>query len=124
MKSNELSFVNAGHNSPLIKLNNNDFEYVDIKPGLVLAAMEDMDYKTHIIPFKKGDTIFLYTDGVTEANDDYKEFYGEERLKNIINKHKNDNVNNIIESIEEDIKEFCNYEEQFDDTTMFIIRAK
>ena len=124
MKSNELSFVNAGHNSPLIKLNNNDFEYMDVKPGLVLAAMEDRDYKTHVIPFKKGDTIFLYTDGVTEANADYKEFYGEERLKNIINKHKNDNVNNIIESIEEDIKEFCNYEEQFDDTTMFIIRAK
>ena len=124
MKSNELSFVNAGHNSPLIKLNNNDFEYMNFKPGLVLAAMEDREYKTHIIPFKKEDTIFLYTDGVTEANDDYKEFYGGERLKNIINKHKNDNVNNIIESIEEDIKEFCNYKEQFDDTTMFIIRAK
>ena len=124
MKSNELSFVNAGHNSPLIKLNNNDFEYLNIKPGLVLAAMEDMEYKTHVIPFKKEDTIFLYTDGVTEANDDFKEFYGKERLKNIINKHKNDNVNNIIESTEKDVKEFCNYEEQFDDTTMFIIRAK
>ena len=72
MKSNELSFVNAGHNSPLIKLNNNDFEYMKVKPGLVLAAMKDVDYKTHIIPFKKEDTIFLYTDGVTEANDDYK----------------------------------------------------
>ncbi|WP_298523047.1 PP2C family protein-serine/threonine phosphatase [uncultured Methanobrevibacter sp.] len=124
MKSNELSFVNAGHNSPLIKLNNNDFEYVNIKSELVLAAMKDMDYKTHVIPFKKGDTIFLYTDGVTEANEGYKEFYGQERLKNIINKHKNDNVNDIIDAIEEDIKEFCNYEEQFDDTTMFIIRAK
>lgn len=53
MKSNELSFVNAGHNSPLIKLNNNDFEYLKIKPGLVLAAMENMEYKTHTIPFKK-----------------------------------------------------------------------
>lgn len=61
---------------------------------------------------------------MTEANEDYKEFYGEERLKNIINKHKNDNVDDIIEAIEEDIKEFCNYEEQFDDTTMFIVRAK
>ena len=124
MKSNELSFVNAGHNSPLIKLNNNDFEYMNIKPGLVLAAVEDTEYKTHVIPFKKEDTIFLYTDGVTEANDDYKEFYGKERLKNIINKHKNDNVDDIVGAIEEDVKEFCNYEEQFDDTTMFIIRAK
>ena len=86
--------------------------------------MENMEYKTHTISFKKEDTIFLYTEGVTEANDDYKEFYGEERLKNIINKHKNDNVEDIIGAIEEDVKEFCKYEEQFDDTTMFIIRAK
>ena len=124
VKTMELSFVNAGHNPPLIKLNNNDFEYMDIKPELVLAAMENMNYKTHIIPLTKEDTIFLYTDGVTEANDNYKGFYGEERLKNIINTHKNDDVNTIISSIEENIKAFCNYEEQFDDTTMFIIRVK
>ena len=123
VKTMELSFVNAGHNPPLIKLNNNDFEYMDIEPELVLAAMENMNYKTHIIPLTKEDTIFLYTDGVTEANDNYKGFYGEERLKNIINAHKNDDVNTIIKSIEEDIKAFCNYEEQFDDTTMFIIRV-
>lgn len=124
VKTMELSFVNAGHNPPLIKLNNNDFEYMDIKPELVLAAMEDMHYKTYSIPLTKEDTIFIYTDGVTEANDNYKGFYGEERLRNIINAHKNDDVNTIITSIEEDIKAFCNYEEQFDDTTMFIIRVK
>ena len=124
VKTMELSFVNAGHNPPLIKLNNNDFEYMDIEPELVLAAMENMNYKTHIISLTKEDTIFLYTDGVTEANDNYKGFYGEERLKNIINAHKNDDVNTIITSIEKDIKAFCNFEEQFDDTTMFIIRVK
>ena len=124
LKTYELSFVNAGHNPPLIKLNGNDFDYMEQESGLVLAAMGDMPYKTHTIQLAKGDTIFLYTDGVTEANDNYKEFYGEEKLKNIINKHKYDNVNTIIKSIEEDVKEFCNYEEQFDDITMFIIRVK
>lgn len=124
LKTNELSFVNAGHNPPLIKLNNGNFEYIDIQPGLVLAAMEDMSYETHTIQLTKEDTIFLYTDGVTEANDNYKGFYGEDRLKDILNKHKNDDLNIIIKSIEDDVKAFCNYEEQFDDTTMFIIRLK
>ena len=123
IKTNELTFVNAGHNPPLIKLNNDDFEYyLDMQPGLALAVMEDMPYKTHTVQLTKENAIFLYTDGITEANDNYKGFYGEERLKNIINKHKNDYANTIIKSIEKDVKEFCNYEEQFDDTTMFIIK--
>lgn len=124
IKTYELSFVNAGHNPPLIKLNNGDFEYMDMQPGLVLAAMEDMPYKTHTVKLTREDMIFLYTDGVTEANDNYEEFYGEERLKAILNKHKNDDLSEIIKSVEEDVAEFCNYEEQFDDTTMFIFKIK
>ena len=124
LKTKELSFINAGHNHPLIKLNGNDFEYIDIKPGLVLAAMEEMPYEIHTIQLTKGDAIFLYTDGVTDANDNYNEFYGKERLKNILNKHKNDDLSDIINSVENDIDEFCNQEEQFDDTTMFVIRLK
>ena len=124
LKTKELSFINAGHNPPLIKLNGNDFEYIDIEPGLVLAVMEEMPYEIHTIQLTKGDAIFLYTDGVTDANDNYKEFYGKERLKNILNKHKNDDLSDIINSVENDIDEFCNQEEQFDDTTMFVIRLK
>ena len=86
--------------------------------------MEEMPYEIHTIQLTKGDAIFLYTDGVTDANDNYNEFYGKERLKNILNKHKNDDLSDIINSVENDIDEFCNQEEQFDDTTMFVIRLK
>lgn len=122
-KTKKLSYVNAGHNPPLIKQNEN-FEYLDIEPGLILAAMEDMPYETYELQLKSGDAIILYTDGITEANSDYEEFYGEERLKNTINKHKNDDLEKIITSVKKDINEFCGTPEQFDDMTMFAIKLK
>ena len=122
-KTKKLSYVNAGHNPPLIKQNEN-FEYLDIEPGLILAAMEDMPYETYEIQLKSGDAIILYTDGITEANSDYEEFYGEERLKNTINKHKNEDLEKIITSVKKDIDEFCGNPEQFDDMTMFAIKLK
>ena len=122
-KTKKLSYVNAGHNPPLIKQNDN-FEYVHIDPGIVLAAMEDLPYETHEIQLKSGDAIVLYTDGITEANYNYKDFYGEERLKDILNKHKDEDLEKIIGSVEKDINDFCENKEQFDDTTMFAIRLK
>ena len=141
LKTGDLSFVNAGHNQPLIRLNNDDnnladdlyeennetiseFEYMDTRPGLVLAGMEDMPYKTHTIKLGKNDALFLYTDGVTEANYDYGGFYGEERLKNVLNQHKDDDLGIIIDSIEKDLFEFCRHESRFDDTTMLIVRLE
>ena len=123
MTTGELIFVNAGHNPPLFK-HNDEFEYLQTDPDLVLAAMEDMPYTLHKIQLNKGDAIFLYTDGVTEANNDYSGFYGEDRLKGMLNKHKNEPLKDIIDKIEKDIGDFCDNQEQFDDTTMLIIRLK
>jgi len=121
-KTGELTFVNAGHNPPLIKRNNGDFEYLKTNAELFLACMEDIPYKTETITMNPGDVLFLYTDGVTEANNDYNGFYGDSRLKDILNKHKNDDLEKIITSVENDIDEFCNHNDPFDDTTMFIIK--
>ncbi len=120
-KTGEVTYINAGHNPPLIK-RESGFEYLNSEPDLVLAAMEDMPYEEHAIQLGHSDMIYLYTDGVTEANDNYKGFYGEERLKNILNNHKNDDLNIIVDSIKKDIDDFCNNQEHFDDTTMFILR--
>lgn len=84
--------------------------------------MEDRNYEKHTIQLKSNDMLFLYTDGVTEANEEYKEFYGKENLQKILNKNKDNDLSDIIKSIETDVNEFCNNTEQFDDTTMFIIK--
>ncbi len=123
MKTGKLSFVNAGHTPPLLK-QKNGFEYITSNPNLVLGLMEDITYDLNELQLNDEDTLFLYTDDIIEANNNYKEFYGEERLNSTINKHADDNLEVIINSIKTSVGEFCNNQEQFDDTTMFIVRWK
>ena len=121
-KTGDLSFVNAGHNPPLIMRNGGDFEYLQDDNNIPLGIMDDFKFKEVKIKLNPGDIIFLYTDGVTEANDDYNGFYGEERLINKLNKNKYEDVDKIIDEIKNDINQFCNGVEQFDDLTMFIFK--
>ena len=123
-KSGELSFVNAGHNPPLIRRNHGDFEYMDVRPNLVIGGMEGINYKEHNLNFNPGDMIFLYTDGITEANNDYNGFYGEDRLKEIVNKYKDEDLSKIITEIKDDVDSFCDNQNQFDDVTMLILKYK
>ena len=122
LKSGKLSYVNAGHNQPLIKHASDNFEYLDTRPNLVIGGMEETQYQEHEIDLNDGDMIFLYTDGITEANDNYDEFYGADRLKEIINKNKSEKLSDIIDEINRDIDKFCNKSEQFDDITMMVIK--
>ena len=119
----EIEFVNAGHNPPLLK-KNDEFKYLETNPELVLGVMEDMPYETNTIRLDKGNALFLYTDGATDANNDDNEFYGEERLKDALNRYKNEKVDNIISHMDSDITGFCGNQEQFDDTTMLIVRIR
>ena len=152
VKTGKLTFVNAGHNQPLIKQslnenkgnkennlengnptdpnngnnnsdnNSNVFEYLKTRPNLVLGGMEGIPYTEHALNLKKGDIIFLYTDGITEANNNYQGFYGEDRLKETINRHKDKNLDKILENIKNDVYEFCKNKNQFDDMTMLILK--
>ena len=122
LKTGKLSYVNAGHNQPLIKHGSNSFEYMGTRPNLVIGGMEGISYVEHEIDLNEGDMLFLYTDGVTEANENYNEFYGEDRLREVINKNKDEKLSDIIKEVNRDIDKFCNNSEQFDDTSMLIIK--
>ena len=124
IKTGELCYVNAGHKKPLIKRNSSDFEYLNKKPGLLLAGMENIHYKKHTIHLKPNDTLFLYTDGVTYANNGNDRYYGERNLQKILNQNKDNELNIIIKSVEDDINKFCNNKELSDDIAMLIIKIK
>ena len=120
-KTRELSYVNAGHAQPFIK-HDDDFETRKIMPGVFLAMMQNIHYEKHTIQLESKDTLFLYTDGVTNVNDGHDKFYGKENLQKTLNQNKDKELSTIIDSIENDINEFCNNQELFDDTTMLIIK--
>ena len=122
IKTGELCYVNAGHKKPLIRQDNGDFEYLNKKPGLLLAGMKNMHYQKHTLHLKPNDTLFLYTDGVTYANDGNDRYYGERNLQKILNQNKDNELNIIIKSVENDINTFCNNKELSDDIAMLIIK--
>ena len=122
IKTGELCYVNAGHREPLIRQNDGDFEYLNEKPGLLLAGMENIHYKIHTIHLKPNDTLFLYTDGGTFANDGNDRYYGERNLQKILNQNKDNELKIIIKSVEDDINKFCSNKELSDDIAMLIIK--
>ncbi|MBQ9930766.1 MAG: serine/threonine-protein phosphatase, partial [Firmicutes bacterium] len=117
-----VTFANAGHNPPLVKHENSDFEYLKVRPGFVLAGMEGIQYKKNELQLEPGDVIFLYTDGVTEATNANNELYGEDRLRAVLNAHKDADTDTLCRMVQEDVDRFVGEAPQFDDITMVCLR--
>ena len=122
IESGRFVFVNAGHNPPLLKRENGSFDFFEVTPAFVLAGMEDIQYQQNEIWLNKGDILYLYTDGVTEATDSENNLYGEERLQSILNSIDILTPNSILESVKNDIDVFVNDADQFDDITMCCLK--
>ena len=124
LSTGKLSFANAGHNPPVIVHANGECEYLKSRPGFVLAGMEGIKYRENEITLSKGDRIFLYTDGVTEATDINETLYGEERLLSYIDNNKGLNAEMLLSGLKEDIDKFAGDAPQFDDITMLVFDYK
>lgn len=121
ISTGKLTYVNAGHNPPLVKGADAVFRYLQCRPGFVLAGMEDMMYQEGEVQLEKGSSIYLYTDGVTESINEKEELYGEDRLDIVLNRHKEDGPDKILEAVKESMDEFVGEAEQFDDITMLCL---
>lgn len=117
------TYVNAGHNSPMV-LPSHDDHITELEPtGIALGLMEDSLYKKATIPLKSGDIIVLFTDGVTEATNIREELYGEERLQRIILTNRSLSAGDITHKIILDVQEFTGEEPQSDDITLLVVKV-
>ncbi len=116
----ELSFVCAGHNPPVL-ISEGRPEFIKLRSGFVLAGMDGMKYREHTVGLKKGDRLFLYTDGVTEAENGAHELFGEERLISCLEGASGKTSNEIIESVKAAIEAHAAGFDQSDDITMLCI---
>lgn len=121
IENGKLTYVNAGHNPPLLKSKGDKFEFLKSRPGFVLAGMDGLKYRQYETELEPGDKLLLYTDGVTEAENEKKELYGNERLINYLNSHIEENIKDTLVDLRKDISEFAGDEEQFDDITMLML---
>ena len=129
LKTGLVRIANAGHNPPVL-IHGGKAEYVILKPGLMLAGMDGIRYKEQTLQLEKGDMLYLYTDGVTEAMDNDEEQYGEDRLQKLLSFGENypapSAANGIAETVCDmvtaDVTKFTNGAEQSDDITMLCVR--
>ena len=120
----EFCFVNAGHEMPFISKAGGAYEPYKLRPGFVLAGMEDMKYQAGSMQLDPGDKIFQYTDGVTEATNQENMLYGMERLKAILDINVDKAPTELLPAIKADIDAFADEAPQFDDITMLCLEFR
>ena len=117
-----LSAANAGHEYPCLMHKNRDFILLKDPHGLVLGAMDKSDYRSYEIQLVPGDTVFLYTDGVTEAVNAKNEEFGLERMVDALNLELEAPVAKLVDNVRGAINAFVGDAPQADDITMMVLR--
>ena len=119
---NTLTYCNAGHNPPYIISSENEKEIQPLtKTGMALGVVDDMDWEQKTVALNKGDVLVLYTDGISEAQNKKGDFYGENRMLDVLKANQNSTALQIQDSIMNDISKFMNEAPMLDDLTLMII---
>ena len=119
----KFAYVNAGHNPPLLKKRGGGYEFLKTAPRLILAWKKDVEYIEEEITLEPGDTLYLYTDGVTEAMNTDNDLFSDERLLDALNKYIDYPPMELLPAIKREICQFANGAEQADDITMLALKV-
>ena len=114
--------ANAGHEYPAIKGTSGTFELLKDQHGFVLGGVPVSVYSEYEFTMEKGDSIFVYTDGVTEAANAEEELFGTDRLLSALNVNSAALPQDIITNVKSAIDAFVRDAPQFDDITMLCIK--
>jgi sigma-B regulation protein RsbU (phosphoserine phosphatase) len=122
-KNRTLTYVNAGHNPPVV-FRSRDGTLEELMPtGIVLGAVERREYFSRTINIGPDDLIVMYTDGITESINAREEMFGEERLYAIIRQNARLPAHEILDKILEGVQEFTGDLPPFDDITLMVIKG-
>jgi len=125
-KENTFTYARAGHEPPIL-FKTSSLDYTMLRPvGMALGFEEGEIFEEKMeeetIRLKKGDKIIFYTDGFTEANNKLNEEYGKTRLLDLIKENHSLDSAQMLDHLLEDVKNFCQGTDQFDDMTSIIIQ--
>ena len=121
LDSGTIRYCNAGHNPPII-IQNNQAKYLDTEPSLLLGVELSAKYTANELTLAPGDTIFLYTDGLTEAENAQKEVFGEQRALKAAEAFGTHSVGEQVDHMHQSVQLFVDNAEQSDDFTVLAIR--
>ena len=124
LQTGQITFTNAGHNPPYILKADGQVEVVKSPCNLVLGAVPDMPFSCDTMKLEPGDTLYMFTDGVTEAENKNHDQFGESRLEAALAECKGADSRHIVDTVNAKVKEFINGASQSDDITQLVIRRK
>ena len=116
-----ITYVNAGHEKPYV-VSSKGVEKLDGESNFVMGGEEDFVYKSESHKFIKGDTLFLFTDGLNESINHEREEFSYSRIEDTLNNNKDASTDLLISKMNKSLDEFVNDMEQFDDVTMLVIK--
>jgi serine phosphatase RsbU (regulator of sigma subunit) len=113
-----LSFCNAGHNPPVLVGGENKGDFLDMVPNAPIGLWPELDYEGEEIETIKGRALFIYTDGLNEAENTAQQQFGDERLLKILRNTHFDTAQQVIKTMETEVEKHRNGAEPNDDLTM------
>ncbi|MBR0149305.1 MAG: SpoIIE family protein phosphatase [Lachnospiraceae bacterium] len=122
ISTGDIVFASAGHEYPAFYRLDQGYVLEKDKHGPPLATMEGLRFRDNETSLKPGETLFLYTDGVTEATDSSQTLFGEDRMLKALSEFEKEDTQNLLKGVRVKIDEFVGDAPQFDDITMLAIR--
>lgn len=123
VKTGDFRYANGGHNPPqVIRRANGDVYRLPGTGGMALGVMDDLEYAENAVTLSPGDTVFLYTDGVSEAMDVEGNEFTEDRLTETLNHTESLPIDRLLQRVREEVKVFVGEAAQSDDLTCLVLR--
>lgn len=123
LATGHLDFCNAGHNPPIIGDGENGGEFLEMIPNAPIGLVPGLEYKGEEIDSIKGRPLFIYTDGLNEAENPEQEQFGDDHLLDILRSTHFDNTQQVIETLKTEVEKHRNGAEPNDDLTMMCLRV-
>ena len=124
LQTGHMQYCNAGHNAPVLMRTSGETEFMSVVPNLPLGLFERFAYEGQECTLMKGESLFLYTDGVTEAENSDKELYSDEHLLEFLEMHRQKRPSELAEEVFSDIVRHAADAEQSDDITIMCLNYK
>lgn len=122
-RNGKVIYANAGHNPPIVGSNRN-YKYLKCNSGFLLGCLKDSFVKDEEITLEPGESITLYTDGVTEARNVNGDFFGEQRLIDALNAKDYTCIIELHHSIKDNVASFVGDAPQSDDITFLTLKYR
>jgi sigma-B regulation protein RsbU (phosphoserine phosphatase) len=119
----QVRYASAGHEPPLVARCDGRLDALEAT-GPILGAFADGDFEERTARLEPGDALVLYTDGVTEARDTARRFFGEERLRAAITGACGRPAGEIVRAVMDDVRAFQGDAEPFDDLTLLVVERR